>query len=163
MTTKITANDIANWMTNQIDIDAGDSITHLKLQKLVYYAQAWALALLHKPLFEEDFQAWAHGPVAVSIFNRYSTFGWQALPVSACDIELDEETTSVLNEVWDAYGHMTGKELEKLTHSEMPWSSTRNGLPPEAKSNAVIAKDVIAEFYNRLYSEVSDEVSVAHG
>ena len=163
MTTKITANDIADWMTNQIDTDAGDSITHLKLQKLVYYAQAWALVLLDKPLFEEELQAWAHGPVAVSIFNRFNGFGWQALPVSACDVEFDEDTINVLNEVWDAYGHMSGKELEKLTHSEYPWSNARKGLSPEAKSNAVIEKVVIAEFYSRLYSEASNEVSVAHG
>ena len=53
-----TALQIADWFAGAIDREAGDSITHLKLQKLVYYAQAWFLALNDKPLFEEEMQAW---------------------------------------------------------------------------------------------------------
>ena len=51
--------DVANWFTCNIDREVGDSITHLKLQKLIYYAQAWSLALKGKTLFEEEIQAWA--------------------------------------------------------------------------------------------------------
>lgn len=61
--------DIAAWFLNEVDRKAGDSITNLKLQKLVYYAQAWAVTLLGRKLFEEKVEAWAHGPV-VMLFTR---------------------------------------------------------------------------------------------
>ena len=61
--------DIAKWFINATDRDSGDAITHLKVQKLVYYAQGWAMAYLGSPLFEEDIQAWAHGPVVPSVWG----------------------------------------------------------------------------------------------
>ena len=53
--------------------ETGSLITNLKLQKLVYYAQAWSLALNNEELFADDFQAWVHGPVLVSLYDRYRT------------------------------------------------------------------------------------------
>lgn len=149
------ANQIANWFLNAVDRDAGDSITHLKLQKLVYYAQAWALALLGRPLFEEDFQAWAHGPVVLSVWHRFKDSGWEAIPAveDGPDLDMDEEL--LLRDVMGAYGEHSAKKLEQLTHDEDPWIIARDGLPPEAKSNAVIPKSAMAEYYGRLYREVT--------
>lgn len=72
-----TASQIAKWLLSAIDRDSGDSITPLKLQKLIYYAQAWSLALPERayPLFDEDMQAWAHGPVVESVSLSISTRG----------------------------------------------------------------------------------------
>lgn len=82
MPARYSARDIANWFLGAIDRDAGDAITHLKLQKLVYYAQAWSLALPARgvPLFDEEMQAWAHGPVAESLFQEHRGNSWDALP-----------------------------------------------------------------------------------
>src|SRR5437016_1983852 len=54
-------------------------ITNLKLQKLVYYAQAWHLAILKKALINEDFQSWAHGPVIPQLYNDYRSNGWKPI------------------------------------------------------------------------------------
>ncbi|HEU0080276.1 MAG TPA: type II toxin-antitoxin system antitoxin SocA domain-containing protein, partial [Longimicrobiaceae bacterium] len=63
--------DVAAWFLNEVDRKSGDSITNLKLQKLVYYAQAWAVTLLGRPLFEEKVEAWAHGPVGDVVYQAY--------------------------------------------------------------------------------------------
>lgn len=63
--------DVAKYFLSLQGNDAGDAISNMKLQKLLYYAQGFALALLDKPLFDEDFEAWAHGPVLRCIYNKY--------------------------------------------------------------------------------------------
>src|SRR5258708_4115865 len=85
--------DVANWFLAAMDRGAGDSITHLKLQKLVYYAQAWSLALRNKPLFDEDFVAWTHGPVVKSVWRRFKGYGLDAIPAGStkCSFASDEE------------------------------------------------------------------------
>lgn len=80
MKKKHTANDVAKWFLSRVDRDSGDSITHLKLQKLVYYAQAWNLAHFGEPLFDEELKAWTHGPVAPSVWHEYKDSRWDALP-----------------------------------------------------------------------------------
>src|SRR6266446_3445682 len=61
--------------------DDGKSVTNLKLQKLLYYAQAWKLALHGKPLFNDRIEAWVHGPVVPVVFREYRDFKWAPLPV----------------------------------------------------------------------------------
>lgn len=150
-----TANQIADWFLASIDRDAGDSITHLKLQKLVYYAQAWSLALNGEPLFDEDFQAWAHGPVVRSVFDRFSGNAWGALsePENFEGID-DSGVEKMLAEILDIYGGMGAKELEKLTHSEDPWQKAREGYGPGERAEVVIPKDHMAVYYQALYESL---------
>ena len=82
--------DVANWFTCSLDREAGDSITHLKLQKLIYYSQAWSLALNGIALFEEDFEAWAHGPVIPEVYQEYKEYGFNALPSCECENRIED-------------------------------------------------------------------------
>ena len=156
MARKYTACDVAHWIVANIDRDAGDSITHLKLQKLTYYAQAWALVILGRPLFDEDFQAWAHGPVVESVFREYRSFGWDALPCPDEVPDFDDEDSELLANVVDVYGDLSAKHLERMTHAEDPWRDARGNLPPEARSNAVIPKSRIKEYYKSLYEKTDN-------
>ena len=153
--------DIANWFLAAVDRDAGDSITHLKLQKLVYYAQAWALVLLEDDLFDENFQAWIHGPVLPSLYSRFAEYRWEALPSppSEWDVEFDPDTTDLLLDVYNNYGGLHARKLEELTHSEPPWLNARNGLSPDQPSNAVISKTDMATYYSSLleFSDAEEE------
>ncbi|MFM6174756.1 MAG: Panacea domain-containing protein [Sphaerospermopsis kisseleviana] len=63
--------------------ETGSFISNLKLQKLVYYAQAWHLALFEQPLFNEDFEAWIHGPVVPELYHYYKKFGWRNISITA--------------------------------------------------------------------------------
>jgi uncharacterized phage-associated protein len=146
---------IASWFLANIDRGAGDLITHLKLQKLIYYAQAWSLASRGEPLFNEDFQAWAHGPVAPSVFRAFRDYGMNPIPAPARVPKLDADTTELLEEVLDVYGEHSAKKLEMLTHREKPWREARGDLPEEASSRAIITKEAMRTFYSNLREELS--------
>lgn len=150
-----TALDVAAWFLKNIDRSAGDSVTHLKLQKLVYYAQAWSLALLNRPFFEEEVQAWAHGPVAPSVYRAFAGFGWDSLPTVEREVEFDDEQSNLLGEIASIYGQYQAKQLEAMTHAESPWIEARGALAPEAASNAVISKQAMRDFYSALHARVN--------
>lgn len=152
-----TANDIADWFLATLDRSAGDAITHLKLQKLVYYAQAWSLALLDRPLFDEDLQAWTHGPVARSVWQRFREQGWQALPPPELVPDVEPEVEALLDDIADAYGEQSALRLEELTQSEDPWLVARGGTPIELRSMTAISKEHMRDFYRALYERVGDE------
>lgn len=81
--------DVANYFFSRLDEDAGDVLSNLKLQKLVYYAQGFALALLERPLFSEPLVAWQMGPVCPPLFRTYAIDGPGGFPrrrgsTSAC-------------------------------------------------------------------------------
>lgn len=148
-------NSIANWFLAKTDREAGESITHLQLQKLLYYSQAWALILLNKPLFEEDFQAWAHGPVLRSVYDKYSGNRWNALPPPQDTEEetIDEQTDQLLEEVYRVYGKFSGKTLEQLTHREPPWVEARGNCAPEDRCDNVIPKNNIKKYFTAVYEQ----------
>lgn len=154
MAAMYTALQVADWFRGAVDRDAGDAITHLKLQKLVYYAQAWSLALLDRPLFAEDVRAWAHGPVVLSVWHEFKRHGWDALPPPDEVPEFDDESAELLRDVMRSYGEHSARKLEELTHAEEPWLRARGSLPPEASSSAVIPTEHMRRFYQKLYEEV---------
>ena len=137
--------DIADyfiWLANE----TGSFISNLKLQKLVYYSQAWNIALNDNPLFEEDFQAWVHGPVIPSLYQKYKSFGWQPISEDAAP-ELPENILQFLDEVAEEYFACDAYELEQMTHAEDPWHWARGDLLPDEPSNEVIKKEWMKEYY----------------
>ncbi|NJL22264.1 MAG: SocA family protein [Leptolyngbyaceae cyanobacterium SM1_3_5] len=143
--------DVANyfiWLANS----TGSFVSNLKLQKLVYYAQAWHLALYGEPLFQEDFEAWVHGPVIPNLYHEYKGFGWK--PIQK-DVEkkyikdtFDESTLAFLEEVAEAYFSYDAYALERMTHVESPWISARNGVSIDTLSCEVISKESMKEYYS---------------
>lgn len=144
---KLTAEMVASWLLSHVDRQSGASVTHLKLQKLVYYAQAWFLANYNRPIFTEDMQAWAHGPVTPSLWQRYKDSGWDALPAPPLHQKLDDHTEAFLKAVVENYGKFDAKFLEEMTHNELPWKKTRGTLSAHARCNKPIAKELMRDFY----------------
>lgn len=139
--------DIAKWFINATDRESGDAITHLKVQKLLYYAQGWALANFDKPLFDEDMEAWAHGPVAVSVYEHFRGIGYQSIEQQKITKRVADDVARLLNAVLDRYGIFSAKMLEAMTHEEAPWRDTRGDLAPEARCNRRIGKDAMKAFF----------------
>lgn len=140
-------NDIADFFIHCTDPESGDVMTHLKLQKLLYYAQGWHLAQRGVPLFEEELVAWPHGPVCPEIWHRFKGRKWDPIMPdeaynSPDDMELDEE---FLEDIWEDYGQYSAKWLENLTHQEEPWQEAFN----RGGAQAVISKDSMKEFFSR--------------
>ncbi len=151
------ATDIANWLITQYDKSAGDVVTHLKIQKLIYYAHAWSLVLADRPLIRENIEAWAHGPVVREVFNEFRHAGWQALDATRPPIELDTRTEDILHQVLAAYGDTSAKTLESMTHSDRPWIQARGGLPAEARCTRVISNEAIKTYFLEKYGDRLDD------
>ena len=154
--------DIANWFLAAIDREAGDSITHLKLQKLVYYAQAWSLVLRNTPLFDDDFQAWTHGPVIPNLYDQFKSYGWDALPLPERIRTLPAEVVGVLEDVQRVYGDCSARHLETLTHQELPWQEARGDLPLELRSTVPISKETMRTYYTDLLKQLTTTAAQLH-
>lgn len=143
-----TALDIAHWFINKEDM------TPKKVQKLVYYAYSWFLVYFNETeddiefeLFDNNIEAWVHGPVVDEIYQKYKEYGYNPIKKKYEGLEIEEETEEVLEEVWKKYGHLSADELERLTHKELPWKRARKGLGPLDYTNKRINKKVIFNYY----------------
>lgn len=130
--------------------DHGDILTNLKLQKLLYYAQAWYLAQYDKSLFTEDFQAWIHGPVLLSQYQRFKKFEWYPITEDLNPPSIEKHVVDHLREIVHVFGIETALTLELMTHNEEPWKNARKGIPANQSSKAVISKDSMQSFYKKL-------------
>lgn len=126
------------------------SMTHKKLQKLCYYAKAWYLALNDKNLIPEQFQAWIHGAVQPGLYQIYKEYGSEDIPKSNTNIKISEEINSFAKEIYDAYGHLTGNELEQLNHTEEPWIKARGNCKPWERCDNIITEDSMKIFYRSM-------------
>lgn len=153
--------NVAAWFVNHVDRDSGDFMTPLKVQKLLYYAQAWHLLAYDKALFDEDMQAWAHGPVVPSVYQEFKAHGYDSIPKYEGAEEIEEASEAILSQVANIYGEFSAKRLEAMTHLEDPWRDARGGLPPEARCEEIIPKDAIKAYFLRTYGEMTDEQEAA--
>jgi uncharacterized phage-associated protein len=141
-----TAQDVANYLICSAH-DSGSFISNLKLQKLLYYAQAWHLALFDKKLFADRFQAWIHGPAIPSIYRTYKKYGWMNIDEEPARPSFDEQTRNFLEELLDEYGSLDARRLEWLTHREDPWLMARNDAPSDESCTSWIDEDLMKSYY----------------
>lgn len=141
--------DVASWFLHQ------GTMTHKKLQKLCYYAQAWHCALLNgERLFPEKIEAWVHGPVIPALYPRYADYHWTDIPIPTDNApQFSEKTTEVLESVYESYGDLTGQQLEWLTHNEDPWLKARGHRDPLESCTEEITIESMQKFYSDLYSK----------
>ena len=129
-------------------------ITTMKLQKLVYYSQAWHLVWVGDRLFSEPIRAWANGPVVYELFQAHRGQFTVAPPWVLGDVRrLSEDEISTIDAVLNSYGHLEGFQLSILTHEEAPWLETRGELGPTVGSDREISLDRMQEFYAGLQSD----------
>ncbi|MEK0246304.1 type II toxin-antitoxin system antitoxin SocA domain-containing protein [Bifidobacterium mongoliense] len=124
-------------------------MTTMKLEKLAFYAQARSLAMTGKPIFDEDFEAWAGGPVSPELFG----FHRGRFSISAADLrvplkKLPDSTKHIVDSTCDSLGGLTGNQLSEKTHREDPWKITRGETPLQSPSSAIISKNIIAQYYS---------------
>ena len=113
------------------------SMTTMKLQKLVYYAQAWSLVWDEAPLFMNRIEAWANGPVAPTLYRTHR----------GNRRRLKQTQKETIDSVLDYYGKKSSQWLSNLTHAEWPWRKARKGLPVGVRGHREITHDVMMEYY----------------
>lgn len=144
---KYSVYDVANWFLLK------GEMTHKKLQKLCYYAQAWCYALKGYRFMDTDFQAWVHGPVSPALWERFKVFGYDPIRIKgSVKNVIEPEDVGLLEDVWETYGEETGNSLESLTHREEPWIEARRGYEPDERCSVVISPETMAKYYKSIYS-----------
>jgi len=115
--------DVAKCFLYLDDASEGDGISNLKLQKLVYYAQGFFSAIFDSPLFDENIEAWTHGPVVPSLYRSYKEHGASriALPGEFDKSSLTKEEFELIEEVFEVFGQYSAWKLRNMTHEEDPW------------------------------------------
>lgn len=141
--------DVANYVLGKTG-----KTTSMKLQKLVFYCQAYSLAWDGKPLFSEDFQAWANGPVCRELFDSHKgLFEIQKCMYADYTYDFDQDEIETMDAILNAYGDKKPYWLVELTHNEAPWIEARKGVAAGMPSSTVIEKERIQEFYSGLVSD----------
>ena len=128
----------------------------MKLQKLVYYCQAWSLVWDEQPLFAEQIQAWANGPVIPDLFEahkgHFSVSDWPLGNIENLSANQIESIDAVLNH----YGDKSGQYLSDLTHLERPWKCAREGLASTERGSNEIPLDSMLEYYEGIRKPNTD-------
>ena len=132
-----------------------NDMTNLALQKSLYYIQGFYYAFHDEFLFEEDCEAWIHGPVYKDIYNSYSGYGFSSID---SEIKFDGSCFStnekaLIDSIAKYFCCYSGKTLEKFTHVETPWLKTRGDLPANMQSNRIINKDLIGNYFSAVKSK----------
>lgn len=144
---KATVFDVAKYI-----LEKQGCMSSMKLQKLVYYSQAWSLVWDEQPLFDNRIEAWANGPVSRELYEQHRGI----YKVSSIDFEkfatghLTEEQKETIDVVLSAYGNKSAQWLSDQTHSEEPWLNARTGLSDADRGNQEITLASMAEYYGSL-------------
>jgi len=141
------AHDIAAYIIKKLG-----KMTAMKLQKLVYYCQAWSLVWDEKPLFKDRIEAWANGPVVPELYEthrgKFQVLTWP----SGDDKKLSTLQKETINSVLGFYGDKPSQWLSDLTHREDPWVNARKGYSHGERGLEVITHASMAEYYGSLTS-----------
>lgn len=142
--------DVARYILRQLGEDNKLPVTTWKLQKLVYYSQAWSLVWEDAPIFPERIRAWANGPVCPELYALHrGQFQISDINQGNPDaLTLPEKET--VDVVLKHYGTKSAQYLSELTHSERPWAEARGGLSPGERGDQEITLDAMAEYYGSL-------------
>ncbi|WP_426307764.1 Panacea domain-containing protein [Acidovorax facilis] len=135
--------NVARYFLSLVEEEAGDDLSNLKLQKLLYYAQGFHLALFDRPLFESDIRAWTHGPVVADVYHAYKHYGSSPIPRAEFDMEsLSREEQDLLAEVYQVYGQYSAWKLRNMTHDEAPWVAAYAQGP-----DSIISRGAMRDFF----------------
>lgn len=151
---RYSAKQIAQWFINRnaylADLDKGDYITSLKLQKLLYYAQGLHLAIYDTPLFNDEIYAWDYGPVVKSVYYSYQNYQREPIKIVE-EVDIDDNTAMFLDKVQQYYGKYSAYKLVEKTHREKPFKSTQK--------NDVILHSKIRDYFKSQISVFNKELS----
>ncbi len=131
--------------------DEPDYLSHLRLQKLLYYAQAWSLVALDRPMFPDSIEAWAHGPVVPAIYRQFNEKGRRAITQddfeTSGDFDLTGEDCDLIQSVWETFKDHSALSLRKMTHEEPPWINARIGYGDADRCEAEITLEAMKAYF----------------
>lgn len=142
---KVTVFDVASYVLRRIG-----SMSTMRLQKLVYYCQVWSLVWDEEPLFMEDIEAWANGPVIRELFNYHrGHYSISEVTIGNPDT-MSPTQKATIDAVLDYYGDKSAQWLIDLSHMEEPWKKARAEMKDLERGDRVISLESIANYYSSL-------------
>lgn len=143
---RVRAIDVADYILKKLG-----PMSAMKLQKLVYYSQAWTLVWTDKELFPDEIEAWADGPVVRALYNKHrGHFRLSKGFFGGEPDRLSEDQKDAVKKVLSFYGDKDAQWLSNLTHIEDPWKNARKGLDSGDRGNKIISQESIMSYYARL-------------
>ena len=135
--------DVASYICNRYYETTGERIDEMKLHKMLYFAQRESFVQNQEPLFPEVFYGWKYGPVLKEIRSIYrdDSFLSSDLIAPACI----ERIAPVMNKVFAEYADKNSWSLSRLTHGEISWKNSRQGISEQDSSDNPILMDDIAK------------------
>jgi uncharacterized phage-associated protein len=150
-TANFTATQIASYFINKantdlVDDNLAEGISNLKLQKILYFAQAANVCLNDALLFDDKIEAWKYGPVVPTVYRQYKSFN--NLPITKieeAEPSIEAELREFLDNTWDVFGKYSAGQLVELTHQHKPWKEAF-----ESDDN-VIEPEALKEYYSEIF------------
>jgi uncharacterized phage-associated protein len=137
---------VAKYLIARSEEVTGERICNLKLQKLLYYAQGFTLAIRDQSLFPSDLEAWNHGPVVCSVRDMFKRGSSPIDPEPGFDDGgYLPENRELLNALLATYGKLPALRLMGLTHAEPPWLEAYN-----IGQNTAIDITTMKDFFSRM-------------
>lgn len=148
----IPAKDIADYLCFLASEEAEyEPMTHLRLQKLLYYVQGWSLAIRGNPVFSEPIEAWKDGPVVPEVYQVFKDFGAAPIPAPP-RTKLPDDIAGFVRSIWEAHKQYSATALRAKTHNEETWSQARRGLPSGASSSEEITHEAMILFFTKEFN-----------
>jgi uncharacterized phage-associated protein len=158
------AKAIANYFLDLAQ-EKKTSLTPMKLQKLIFFAHGWNLALHDEPLIVDPVEAWQFGPVVPSVYHEFKHARSGAISGKATEFDLenfelveptlpseDMRTPQLLRQVWEAYGKLSAVQLSNLTHlPDTPWAKARAAHGEQARK--VVIDDASIQQHFKVLAE----------
>lgn len=134
-------------------LERAGPMSAMKLQKLVYYSQAWSLVWDEQPLFDERVEAWVNGPVVPVLYEQHrGRFQLNPGDIKGDPSALGDAGRDTVNGILSFYGEKTAQWLSDLSHSEAPWINARQGLTEAERGGNEITHAAMHEYYSGIRS-----------
>ena len=152
----------ADAIANEFLKDHLGEISPMKIQKLVYYAHAWSLALFDEPLISDRIEAWQFGPVIPALYSEFRSFGNRPITELACELDFhnlrevadmidpnDVQTANLVASVWQRLGHFSATQLSNMSHARNePWFQI-----PKKRPGLAIPDELIAQCFKKIMAD----------
>lgn len=151
--------EFAKVVIQYLFMKGNNDVTNIRLQKLLYYVQAWHIVYFEKnKLFDELPQAWVKGPVYKNVYtyckNNGNIFNNEIISNSELQtnpfekLNISKEQIQLIEDVLLSYNQFSVGKLVYLTHVELPWNLARRDLEEFQPSSNIITVESMFNYYN---------------